>query len=316
MPRSPHFFLSTVPMIALLSLLAACGGGDRAPAEPPSTPNPAPPTTEPGAPTATGDTATDTFNWFNYRRQQAGLPALARNAQLDAAAQGHSNYQKLNQTITHQQTSGNPGFTGATIGDRLTAAGYAFTQTPSAYGEVLVATGNPLGSAVAEALLVAIYHRFIVLEPRFREIGVGAAAVTDGYTYVSADLTANGYGPALGAGNVSVYPVAGQQNVPVVFYSDNETPDPVPDRNAVGYPVSVQAGLGSALTVDSFTIRPRGGTALPVRLLSAALDPETPATSAAIVPLDVLAAGTTYEVQFAGSAGGQAVSRSWSFTTQ
>jgi len=312
MPRSPYCPRLNWSMIALLTLLAGCGGGEPAPAESPPPAQPA----DPGSPTATGDTATDTFNWFNFRRQQAGLPALARNRQLDAAAQGHSNYQSLNQTITHQQSSGNPGFTGASVGERLAAAGYAFTQTPSAYGEVLVATGNPLGSTAAEALLVAIYHRFIVLEPRFREIGVGAAGVPDGYTYVSAELTANGYGPALGAGNVALYPAAGQQNVPLVFYSDNETPDPVPDRNAVGYPVSVHAGLGSVLTVDSFTIRPRGGAILPARLLSAVLDPDTPATAAAIVPLEVLAAGTTYDVQFTGSAGGQPLSRAWSFTTR
>jgi len=181
---------------------------------------------------------------------------------------------------------------------------------------VLVATGNPLGSTAAEALLVAIYHRFIVLEPRFREIGVGAAGVPDGYTYVSADLAANGYGAALGAGNLALYPFAGQQNVPQVFYSDNETPDPVPERNAVGYPVSVHAGLGSVLTVDSFTIRPHGGAVLPARLLSAALDPDTPTTAAAIVPLDVLASGTIYDVQFSGSADGQPLSRAWSFTTR
>lgn len=301
----------TLLAVLSLSLLAACGGSDNRsqntlPAQQPA---------EAGAPAATGDTATDTFNWFNFRRQQAGLPALTRNSMLNVAAQGHSNYQKLNQTITHQQNRLNSGFTGATIGDRLAAAGYAFTQNPSAYGEVLAATGNPQGSAVAEALLVAIYHRFVVLEPRFREIGVGSAAVPDGYTYVTADLTANGFGPALAAGTVSVYPFAGQQRVPTIFYSDNEEPDPVPSLNAVGYPVSVQAGLGIALTVDSFTIAPRGGAVLPVRLLSAALDANTPATSAAVIPLSELAAATVYDVQFVGSAGGQPVSRAWSFTT-
>ncbi len=271
---------------------------------------------EVGAPVATGDVATDTFNWFNFRRQQTGMPLLARNAVLDVAAQGHSNYQKLNQVIAHEQRAGNPGFTGATLADRLAAAGYVFTQTPAAYGEVLVATGNPTGASAAEALLVAIYHRFVILEPRFKEAGMGAASVPDGYTYVTADFAANGFGPALSPGNVVVYPFPGQQQVPTIFFSDNEEPDPVPNQNAVGYPVSVQAGLGTVLTVTSFTIQPHGAAPLPVQLLTAALDANTPATSAAVVPLRVLAAATTYDVQFVGSAGGQPVSRSWSFTTQ
>lgn len=290
--------------IALLLslLLAACGGGGGD-------------SGRQAAPPAASVTAADTFNAINLRRQQAGLPALARNGLLDLAAQGHSDYQRQNNIITHVQRPGNPGFTGATLANRLNAAGYRFTQPTSAYGEVLVATGNPIGASVAEALLVAIYHRFIVLEPRFKEIGVGAAAVPDGYTYVTVDFTADGFGPALAPGTVAVYPTPGQQQVPTVFFSDLESPDPVADLNAVGYPVSVQAGLATPLTVDSFSIRPRAGAPLAVKLLSQALDAETPEGAAAIVPLTVLQPGTTYDVQFSGSVGGQAVSRAWSFTT-
>lgn len=300
----------------LLSLLlAACGGGSdnqqrvSAGAPPPLS------ATDAGAPPATGNVATDTFNWFNFRRQQAGMSALARNGALDLAAQRHSDYQRQNLAITHAEVSGNPGFSGVTVSDRLTAAGYFFNQNTSAFGEVLVATGNPLGSSVAEALLAAIYHRFVIMEPRFQEVGVGAAAVPDGYTYITADLAANGFGPALIPGTVTVYPFQNQQGVPTIFYSDNESPDPAPDRNAVGYPVSVQSGLNVPLTVDSFTIQPRGGALLPVRLLTSALDSETPSATAAIIPLSVLTAATTYDVQFSGHVGDQAVQRSWSFTT-
>ncbi len=52
-------------------------------------------------------------------------------------------------------------------------------------------------------------------------------------------------------------------------------------------------------------------------LLDNATDPQrTPASAAAIVPFEVLRAGTTYDVQFAGTVDGLAVSRSWSFTTR
>ena len=69
------------------ALLAGCGGGDSGSAST-STSTPAPPTTpvDPGAPTLTGNTATDGFNWFNYRRAQLGLSPLTRNSLIDAAA--------------------------------------------------------------------------------------------------------------------------------------------------------------------------------------------------------------------------------------
>jgi uncharacterized protein YkwD len=298
--------------VLLLSLLTACGGGSDHNTPAASSALPGAQALEAGAPQATGNTATDTYNWFNFRRRQAGAPSVARNEALDLAAQGHSNYQQQNVVITHDQRAGNPGFTGATLPDRLKAVGYSFTRA----GEVLVATGNPQGGAPAEALLAAIFHRFIVLEPRFRDVGVGAATVPDGYTYVTADFAANGLAPALPPGSVIVYPFAGQQRIATTFYSDREAPDPVPDRDAVGYPVSVQAGLDSTLVVDSFTIAPHGLALLAVQLLTNALNSEVPNSAAAIIPLEILAPATTYDVQFVGSADGRPVSQSWSFTTQ
>src|SRR5690606_37008380 len=104
--------------------------------------------------------------------------------------------------------------------------------------------------------------------------------------------------------------------VPRNFFSDTEKPDPVPDRNEVGYPISVHANIDATIQVSSFTVRPRGGANLAVRLLTSANDaPRTGRSSAAIVPLARLAANTAYEVSFSGTVGGTPVSRAWSFTT-
>jgi uncharacterized protein YkwD len=314
MPRTLR--TATWSGVLLLSLLTGCGGSSDHNTPAASSSLPAAQDLEAGAPQATGNTATDTYNWFNFRRRQAGAPSVARNDVIDLAAQGHSNYQQQNVVITHDQRAGNPGFTGATLADRLQAAGYRFTQPNWAYGEVLVATGNPQGGAPAEALLAAIFHRFIVLEPRFKEVGLGAATVPDGYTYVTADFAANGLAAALAPGSVIVYPFAGQQRIATTFYSDREAPDPVPDRDAVGYPVSVQAGLQTTLAVDSFTIAPHGLAPLAVQLLTNPLNSEVPPSAAAIIPLEILAPATTYDVQFVGRADGRPVSQSWSFTTQ
>ncbi len=274
------------------------------------------PVQESGEPAATGNTATDGFNRTNFRRQQLGLSVLSRNPLIDNTAQGHSDYQKTNDTITHEQTPGAPGFTGATLQDRLAAAGYALI-VPYAFGEVISASGDPSGINAAEDLITAIYHRFVMFEPRFLEAGAGAATAPGSYTYFTLNLaSSNGLGAGLGKGNFVHYPIADQQNVLTIFYSDFETPDPVADRNAVGYPVSVHADITSTVTVQSFTIAPRGGAQLPVKLLSQATDANTAASVAAIVPLNVLSAKTTYDVQFSGTVDGVAAARSWSFTTR
>lgn len=299
-------------------LMTACGGAGEG-----STPATNAPVSsqhslsqEPNAPQVTGDTSTDGFNWFNFRRRQIGLSDVARSSIVDTAAQGHSDYQRLNDTITHTQIAGRAGFTGVTVLDRLTAAGYAFNENRYAYGEVIAAFFGTSGFYAAEGLIDAIYHRFVIFEPMFREAGSGTGSIPDGYTYFTTKFVSNGLGPGLGQGNVVLYPFANQQNVPVIFYSDREIPDPVPEQNEVGYPISVHADATANMTVQSFTVQPRGGSPLPARLLTVGTDGDTPASVAAIVPYTVLSAGTTYDVQFVGTVDGADINRSWSFTTQ
>ncbi|MBA5607349.1 CAP domain-containing protein [Duganella sp. FT3S] len=308
--------------LAVLSLalaLAACGGGGGggnggASGNPPASSSNLP--AEPGAPALTGNAALDGFNWINFRRAQLGVAVLSRNSMLETAAQGHADYQRLNNTVTHIQTPGLPGFTGATLADRLANAGYVLVR-PYAYGEIISATNSTSGFVLAEELVTAIYHRFVMFEPVFKEMGTGAALTSGGYSYFTCDMAANnGNGMGLGGGRAVGYPVNGQTNVPTSFLSNNETPDPVPDLNEVGYPISMHADITATMTVQSFTVRPHGGTPLATRLLSHATDAETPTSAAAIVPLAVLQSGTTYDVAFSGAVDGVPLSRSWSFTTR
>jgi len=320
----PRWLTAALLSAVLGAGLGGCGGGGggdgSAPPSTSTTPpsNPGTLTQEPGAPVMTGDMATDGANWINYRRAQVGLAQLAHNTMLDTAAQGHSNYQRTNNTISHTETAGQPGFMGAAPGDRIANAGYKLVL-PYAYGEVISATSNSSGFYQAEELITAIYHRFVIFEPLFRDMGTGAAIASgsNAYAYFTADMaTSNGYGASVGKGNVVVYPFSNQTRVPVNFFSDNESPDPVPTQNEVGYPVSVHADLLSVLTVQSFTIRPHGGAVMAVRLLTKAGDSDTPVSAAAIIPLSVLASGTTYDVSFSGSVDGIVVNRNWSFTTK
>ncbi|HEX7635582.1 MAG TPA: CAP domain-containing protein [Noviherbaspirillum sp.] len=313
----------TLPALITVLILAACGGGGGS--SPISQPAASTATQEPNAPQATGNTATDGLNWFNFRRQQLGLSELVRNTKIDAAAQSHSSYQEINNVITHDEDPNKQGFTGVTTSDRLKAAGYLLPSNDYAYGEVISSTSDSSGFHAAEDLIAAIYHRFLVFEPMFKEGGAGAATVSGGLTYFTANFAAIGLNTGLRRGQVLVYPFPDQQRVPASFFSNNESPDPVPNRNEVGYPISVHANITSTLAVSSFTVTPRGGTALPVQLLTGTPNPDapnqsvdihTPASAAAIIPLQPLSAATTYDVQFTGSVDGKTVSRSWSFTTQ
>lgn len=320
------------PLASAISLslaLAACGGGDSAQQSPsPSAVISQQLGQETNAPQATGNMATDGLNWFNFRRQQIMLPGLPSNSLITTAAQRHSEYQKLNNTITHDQTPGKPGFTGATLQDRLSQASYSLIPS-YVVGEVIAQTGYTDGFTAAEALITAIYHRFVIFEPMYREAGAGYATAASGYTYFTADFAAsNGLGNGLGAGKFAVYPYDGQKNLPNNFFSDSEEPDPVPGKNEVGYPVSVHADIDQLISVTDFSIRQRATAALlTVQLLASQSDPRTPSSAVAIIPLDPLMAGTTYDVTFTGyictsqSTGTCAnnklpIAKNWSFTTR
>ncbi|MFD2364892.1 CAP domain-containing protein [Pseudoduganella sp. GCM10020061] len=312
--HEPNRWKLGVAAVLASLLLAACGGGGGGSNAAPIPPIVSPGT--PGAPVATNNTAVDGRNWLNFRRAQAGMSVLTQNTIVDKAAQAHSDYQRLNDTITHTETAGKPGFTGAELKDRLIAAGYNFVGE-SAFGEVISATSSKDGFYMAEELITAIYHRFVIFEPRFEEIGSGSGTTASGYTYFTANFTTNnGYGPGLG-NNISAWPFDGQTAVAPNFFSDYEAPDPVPGANEVGYPISVQGDLDAVLTTVSFTVRERGSsTNLPVRLLTRANDGYTPQSAAAIIPLAKLKGNTTYDASFSGTIRGVPVTKNWSFTTK
>lgn len=304
---------------ALLSaaLLSACGGGDSGDKTSLNTSTQAGQLTqEPGAPVLSNNIATDGFNWINYRRSQVGLTPLVRNSLIDNAALGHSNYLNSNSVVVHNQIKGKPGFTGETLYDRLTASGYGVT---SVWGEVIAGVASNSGFYMAENLITAVYHRFLIFEPIFKEGGAGAAVNNSGYAYFTTDLAGNSrYGPGLPAGQIVSYPFSGQTKVATSFSSNEEEPDPVPNQDVVGYPISVHANFDATLSVTTFTVRQRGaGADLTVRLLSKETDAvNTSRSVAAIIPLAPLLAATTYDVSFIGKVNGADVTRSWSFTTR
>jgi uncharacterized protein YkwD len=280
-------------------------------------------------------TASEGLERFNTLRRDLQLPVLLRDSRLDHAAAKHSDYQAYNREITHTQTPGKLGYqTGwDALEGRITRSGYPL-NAPYAIGEVISRTRSKSGEYAAEQLVTAIYHRFLIFQPMFSEVGVGAATSSRDDTYFTTNFAAPGLNSGIGRGNIAHYPVQNQEGVPVIFYSDQEVPDPVPcpkngvgecigpNPNEVGYPISVHADIYSRsmsrmvdIQVQVFTVRPEGGSELPVQPLWRSVDENSPRSAAAIVPLQVLARNTRYEVRFVGTVDGVPKDLAWSFRT-
>lgn len=60
----------------------------------------------------------------NELRAGVGAPALRTDERVTAAAQRHAEYLARNQVGGHEETSGQPGFTGTSVHDHLAAQGY------------------------------------------------------------------------------------------------------------------------------------------------------------------------------------------------
>ncbi len=116
---------------------------------------------------------------INQARAQANLPPLTRNPELDAAAQTHA--QDL---LEHGAALGHRGSDGSNISQRIARAGYA----GDAVGENW-ASYRTLDK-IFEFWLNDPPHRKNILEPRYREIGIGVAMRANGGWIVVTDFGA------------------------------------------------------------------------------------------------------------------------------
>ncbi len=217
---------------------------------------------------------------INQTRVLVGLPPVSLNANLDQAAQSHANYLQANlDGISHDETPGLPFFTGASPSERVTAADYTWRTVSE-----VISGGITSGQQAVQHLVKAIYHRLGILAPAVAEVGIGLGTASGKLSNVVIDFaatTSNAVTPP--SGWLGTYPVQGQTGVDPAFNSDDESPDPVPHQNRVGYPVSLHGGATDKLSVTRFGLKPVGGAPLNVKVLT-----DVPAHVAAIVPLTVL----------------------------
>ncbi|MEU3856590.1 CAP domain-containing protein [Streptomyces sp. NPDC028722] len=138
-------------------------GTPRATPAAPASAAPAAPSTPKPTATASGVTA-EIVRLVNAERTKVGCQALTLNPVLTKAAQAHSADMAAHQNMSHT------GSDGSAPGDRITAAGYAW----SSYGEN-VAYGYGTAEQVMAGWMASPGHRANILNCSFQEIGVGLA---------------------------------------------------------------------------------------------------------------------------------------------
>lgn len=257
------------------------------------------------APPAHADTtsAAEMLAFHNDLRLVVGAPASRADARVAAAAQRHADYLSLNGTVGHSETPGAPGFTGATLRDRLAAQGY--------YGQFIseVAASYSSWRGAMVELWAAPYHRLGMMHPHNVVAGWGHSSL-GGRESTVGDF---GYDFGSPAPGVVRSPAAGQSGVPAAW-NGNESPSPLPAGapRPVGYPImAIYSNARTVVLRAASVVRASDGAAVPLYVAPQVFEYDY----AVVIPQRPLDRGVTYRVRFDLTVAGQPVVDSWSFST-
>ena len=122
----------------------------------------------------------------NQQRAQRALPALAANAQLTAAAQGHANDMIAKRYFSHTSADGR------TFAARISASGYLTGARGYSIGENIAWGSGSRGTPqqIVTSWMNSSGHRANILSATFRDSGIGVnagvpvAGYSSGGTYV------------------------------------------------------------------------------------------------------------------------------------
>lgn len=259
----------------------------------------------------------------NHWRTAAGLPPVNAHAQLEAAALAHSQFMANNASQCYPgahnevQNASCRGFTGATPGARVTAAGYR----ASASAEVINFERTPVASI--DGWVWTVYHRFPFVDPNYSEVGwASARAASGGNTNNTMEFARAGSGPALD--HVVVFPFPGQTDVPTTFQGNLEGPTPPVPESTHRWPSGTVITLtfpSTNFTVTSHRILDDDDMPVAHSFFTAATSTDASvrqlATRIAFMYPDApLRAGIEYLVEVHATVAGEDWSKTWAFTTR
>ncbi len=306
----------TLLCASLALVIAGCGGGGgEAGAGGGNFEQGPPPVSGPIQSTPNGTYAdarrTEAFQRVNDLRRMMGLGLLKQNSMIDVAAQSHAAYIAKNRITGHVEEPGKPGYTGATIVQRMLAAGY----DPAVGGEV--ATNKPASATdQVNAYINSLYHRIPFVAYNYTDIGVGSAqSTTDSTAYISVLDFAYPFG-TLGQESPSTpYVVWPLRNATI----DKGTMEPeVPAPPGVGYPVTISFDPRMTVSTSRFELREAGTSLIPGAVLTSSNDPNKliPASMIALMPRDGLNPASSFTAIWEGTVDGVPVTVNWGFTTK
>ena len=290
--------------------------------------------------------------YLNRIREAMNMNTLMQNDNLNLAAQAHADYLVANNESSHYEIEGYKNFTGVEPFERVFHAGY----NASHVSENLSTQHHDAKSSM-DGLFSAIYHRFAFLSPGIDEIGVGVTqneqdSDKSAFVYVMGNSELNrlcSFKSFKGAGKyiykvcknrehriaekkflkalnynkqnnpeIVIYPYDGQEEVPPAFYS--EVPDPLPDHEVSGFPLSIEFNdhFFKNVQVNSFKLFKKGEEVSNVRLMDKQSDPHQRFSEKqyALFPLERLEYDTQYRAEVEYVSNNKTEKLTWTFRTQ
>jgi len=238
----------------------------------------------------------------NELRVAVGASAVRGDDRVTAAAQRHAEYLARNNMLGHEESTGDPGFTGISVRDRLVAQGYPDINA----SEVATSFGN--GVDGVRSLWVLPYHRLGLMHPHAIVAGWGHAEVGGRSTTVGVIL----YDFGSAAPDVIRTPAVGQKVAG--SWEGEEFPDVLPAGAArpVGYPVMVVFAKAQATELRSARLIDASGREVSTYTVPQIYERDY----AAVVPATPLAAGTRYHVRLELRVGDMEHIEEWDFETE
>ena len=239
----------------------------------------------------------------NELRAAIGAPAVRADDRVTAAAQHHAEYLARAGIIGHDETAGEPGFTGASVRDRLAAQGYADAVASE------VAASSDTGTEDVRFLWDLPYHRLGLMHPHAAVAGWGHAEI-GGHT-ATVGVIVFDFAAAAAPDRVRS-PAAGQSVTG--SWAGEESPDALPPgaSRPVGYPVMVVYANAAPVDLRGAKLTDASGRDIAVSVVPQIYERDY----VAVVPSAPLAAGASYRVRLELSVGGSDVVEEWEFETE
>lgn len=233
----------------------------------------------------------------NRERGKLGLTPRPEDPRLSADLQKHCAYMARNNTLTHPEDSGKPGYT---------------KEGHEAGMRSILSQGTP-AARVAEMMVETYFHRQDVIRPETLAFGVGYEGRFGGIDGRTRMAKASSYRwPVL-------CPVPDQTQVATRYQT--EAPDATPGDDKAGTPITVYFGSGKP-TLKRYELVSETAPAAPIPCYP--FDHQQGASAnmtgyqhcVAIIPRDPLANGIWHQVTIEADHGGTTWAKTWRFQTK